>query len=50
MPVSFIGGPHFKTPSLGNSFYNRQPVNTLVAPGGAGDHRRSCSAVSSSGS
>ncbi len=30
MPVSFIGGPHFKTPSLGNSFYNRQPVNTLV--------------------
>ena len=30
MPVSFAGGPHFKTPSLGNSFYNRQPVNTLV--------------------
>ena len=30
MPVSFTGGPHFKTPSLGNSFYNRQPVNTLV--------------------
>jgi peptide/nickel transport system permease protein len=30
MPISFTGGPHFKTPSLGNSFYNRQPVNTLV--------------------
>jgi peptide/nickel transport system permease protein len=30
MPFSFTGGPHFKTPSLGNSFYNRQPVNTLV--------------------
>jgi peptide/nickel transport system permease protein len=30
MPFSFAGGPHFKTPSLGNSFYNRQPVNTLV--------------------
>src|SRR6266487_1655141 len=30
MPVSFSGGPHFKTPSLGNSFYNRQPVDTLV--------------------
>src|SRR5215510_2053842 len=30
MPISFSGGPHFKTPSLGNSFFNRQPVNTLV--------------------
>jgi peptide/nickel transport system permease protein len=30
MPFSFTGGPHLKTPSLGNSFYNRQPVNTLV--------------------
>jgi peptide/nickel transport system permease protein len=30
MPFSFTGGPHFKTPSLGNSFYNRQPVNKLV--------------------
>ena len=30
MPFSFTGGPHVKTPSLGNSFYNRQPVNTLV--------------------
>jgi peptide/nickel transport system permease protein len=32
MPVGGIvqGDPHFKTPSLGNSFYNRQPVNTLV--------------------
>jgi peptide/nickel transport system permease protein len=30
MPISFTGGPHLKTPSLGNSFYNRQPVNTLV--------------------
>src|ERR1051325_6458411 len=30
MPISFSGGPHLKTPSLGNSFFNRQPVNTLV--------------------
>jgi peptide/nickel transport system permease protein len=30
MPIGFTGGPHFKTPSLGNSFFNRQPVNTLV--------------------
>jgi peptide/nickel transport system permease protein len=41
MPISFRhrekGGalpiqwyPHFKTPSLGNSFFSRQPVNTLV--------------------
>jgi peptide/nickel transport system permease protein len=30
MPVSFTGGPHFKTPSLGQSFFNRQPVNKLV--------------------
>jgi peptide/nickel transport system permease protein len=30
MPFSFSGGPHFKTPSLGQSFFNRQPVNTLV--------------------
>jgi peptide/nickel transport system permease protein len=30
MPVGLQGGPHFKTPSLGNSFFNRQPVNTLV--------------------
>jgi peptide/nickel transport system permease protein len=30
MPFSFTGGPHLKTPSLGNSFFNRQPVNTLV--------------------
>ncbi len=30
MPFSFRGGPHFKTPSLGDSYYNRQPVNTLV--------------------
>ncbi len=31
IPVSFKGGPHLKTPSLGQSFFNRQPVNTLVA-------------------
>jgi len=30
MPFSFTDGPHFKTPSLGDSYYNRQPVNTLV--------------------
>jgi len=30
MPFSFADGPHFKTPSLGDSYYNRQPVNTLV--------------------
>jgi peptide/nickel transport system permease protein len=30
MPISFTGGPHFKTPSLGNSFFSRQPVNDLV--------------------
>jgi peptide/nickel transport system permease protein len=30
MPVSFTGGPHLKTPSLGQSFFNRQPVNKLV--------------------
>jgi peptide/nickel transport system permease protein len=30
MPVAFTGGFHFKTPSLGNSFFNRQPVDTLV--------------------
>jgi len=30
MPFSFTDGPHFKTPSLGNSFVNRQPVNKLV--------------------
>jgi peptide/nickel transport system permease protein len=30
MPFSFTGGPHVKSPSLGNSFFNRQPVNTLV--------------------
>ncbi len=30
MPFSVRGGPHLKTPSLGHSFFNRQPVNTLV--------------------
>jgi peptide/nickel transport system permease protein len=30
MPFSFTGGPHFKTPNLGSSFFNRQPVNDLV--------------------
>ncbi len=30
LPFSFTGGPHFKTPSLGNSFFNRQPVNKIV--------------------
>src|SRR5205823_3817245 len=30
LPVSFTGGPHFKAPSLGFSFYNRQPVTKLV--------------------
>ncbi|MDQ5820617.1 MAG: ABC transporter permease [Actinomycetota bacterium] len=30
MPVSFKGGPHFKTPSLGRSFQNRQSVNQIV--------------------
>jgi peptide/nickel transport system permease protein len=30
MPVSFSGGPHFKTPSLGRSFTNRQTVNSVV--------------------
>src|ERR1051325_7977749 len=29
MPVSFTGGPHLKTPSLGNSFFTRQPLDTL---------------------
>ena len=29
LPFDFTK-PGFKTPSLGNSFYNRQPVNTLV--------------------
>ncbi len=31
MPVSFKGGPHLKSPSLGRSFVNRQDVNTIVA-------------------
>jgi peptide/nickel transport system permease protein len=30
MPVSFTGGPHFKEPSLGRSFANRQEVNEIV--------------------
>src|SRR4051794_5638372 len=30
MPFSFTGGPHFKTPSLGRSFSNRQTVNSVV--------------------
>ena len=49
MPVSFTGGPHFKTPSLGNSFYNRQPVNTLVLEAAPGDRVARASAARSSG-
>jgi peptide/nickel transport system permease protein len=30
MPVSFSGGPHFKTPSLGRSFTTRLSVNYVV--------------------
>jgi peptide/nickel transport system permease protein len=30
MPVSFQGGPHLKAPSLGQSFVNRQSVNSIV--------------------
>ena len=30
MPFSFTGGPHFKEPSLGRSFTNRQRVNYVV--------------------
>jgi peptide/nickel transport system permease protein len=30
MPVSFNGGPHLKTPSLGNSYATRQPVNEII--------------------
>jgi peptide/nickel transport system permease protein len=30
MPFSFSGGPHFKSPSLGRSFSNRQTVNSVV--------------------
>ena len=30
MPVSFRGGPHLKSPSLGTSFVNRQSVNSIV--------------------
>src|SRR5262249_22091370 len=30
MPIAFTGGVHLKPPSLGNSFFNRQPVDTLV--------------------
>ena len=40
MPVAGIvqGSPHFKTPSLGRSFTNRQTVNSIVAERRAG-HR-----------
>jgi peptide/nickel transport system permease protein len=31
MPISFHGGFHFKSPSLGQSFVNRQDVNSIVA-------------------
>jgi peptide/nickel transport system permease protein len=31
MPVSFHGGPHFKSPDLGSSYVNRQSVNSIVA-------------------
>jgi peptide/nickel transport system permease protein len=31
MPVSFHGGPHLKTPSLGKSFVSNQTVNRIVA-------------------
>jgi peptide/nickel transport system permease protein len=31
MPVSFTGGPHFKTPNLGKSFVSNQTVNRIVA-------------------
>jgi peptide/nickel transport system permease protein len=30
MPVGFKGGPHLKTPNLGQSFVNRESVNTIV--------------------
>jgi peptide/nickel transport system permease protein len=30
MPVSFDGGFHLKTPSLGNSYATRQPVNEII--------------------
>src|SRR6478752_4990749 len=30
MPFSINGGPHFKEPSLGRSFTNRQTVNSVV--------------------
>jgi peptide/nickel transport system permease protein len=30
MPVSFHGGPHFKTPNLGKSFVSNQTVNRIV--------------------
>jgi peptide/nickel transport system permease protein len=31
MPISFSGGVHLKTPSLGKSFVSNQTVNTIVA-------------------
>jgi len=30
MPFSFTGGPHFKTPSLGRSFFAQEDVNTII--------------------
>ena len=37
MPISFTGGPHLKSPNLGHSFVNRQPVTSIVGAGRAGD-------------
>jgi peptide/nickel transport system permease protein len=30
MPFSFVGGPHFKPPSLGRSYATRQPVTEII--------------------
>ena len=32
LPFSLAGGPHLKSPNLGHSYVNRQPVTSIILP------------------